>query len=379
MTLLSSRSLGACAFVVLLCGCSDNGTTTAKGADCSKYTGGVGQNGSCDALCSVSNDAMCPGNEAQVDCEKLPAKAGVDVCGVPVPEPVTGSQLLELERSSNVNEFAGSGPPALGCLQEGSFPAPPGQPQMVNMSGIAKVFKNGCQSNDLTIEVHTVKRTGGADDGTPDQLIGQAITTDADCMATGVSEDVELCPSGRWECRFTYPSVPTETELVIVTSGGQWQTIYEYNVYFSNSDVMAGAVDKDVRALKKSDYPVIAQAAMGKTVTPGNGAIGGEVHDCDNVRLINAVVAVNVSAFALTYFGDDEDDPLPIPEAEAKATGVTALYTALDIEAGPISVAAAGVQGNTLVGVGIFHARIFPDAVTTVTFRGLRPFQTPSQ
>jgi hypothetical protein len=247
------------------------------------------------------------------------------------------------------------------------------------MRGFARVFKNGCQSNDVNIETWTVIRNGSVDDGKPDQLIGEAIVTAADCSISGEQDpDVELCTvEPRWECSFEYPGVPTETELLIITKGEQWQHIYEYNVYFSNSEVVDGAVDKDVRALKKSDYPVIAQAAMGKTVSAGSGALGGEVHDCENVRLINAVVDISVPAFALTYFGDDEDNPLPIAVQEAKATGLTALYTALDIQPGPIAVAAAGVTGGKLVGVGIFHAQIFPDAISTVTFRGLRPFQVP--
>ena len=361
--------------LVLLSGCDDNSTNGTAGSDCSRYTGGVGQNSSCPELCSVANEAMCAGNTVPVDCANVPPRAGVDVCGVPVKAPTEAGVLLELERSPNVEEFAGSGPPALGCLEEGSFPAPPGQPQMVTMQGIAKVFKNGCQSNDVRIEVWTVNRTGGSDDGTQGELVG-SVVTDADCSVNGVPEMVELCEE-RFECRFTVAGVPTETELLITTSGSEWQTIYEYNVYFGNNEVVNGTVEKDVRALKKSDYPVIAQAAMGKTVTAGNGALGGEVHDCDNVRLINAVVDINVPAFALTYFGDDEDNPLPLTVQEAKATGLTSLYTALDIQPGPIAVAAAGVVGGRLVGVGIFKAQIYADSVTTITFRGLRPFQTP--
>ncbi len=114
---------------------------------------------------------------------------------------------------------------------------------------------------------------------------------------------------------------------------------------------------------------------MGKNITPGHGALAGEVHDCDDVRLINAVADVDVPKFVTTYFTDNEDNPLP--DTAAKATSTLALYSAVDIAPGPVVVGAAGVIDGKLVGVGFFRARVFADAVTWVTFRGLRPFQLP--
>jgi hypothetical protein len=44
---------------------------------------------------------------------------------------------------------------------------------------------------------------------------------------------------------------------------------------------------------------------------------------------------------------------------------------------GPVTVAAAGVVNGALLGVGYQRARIFPNSVTSVTFRGLKPYQLP--
>ena len=80
-------------------------------------------------------------------------------------------------------------------------------------------------------------------------------------------------------------------------------------------------------------------------------------------------------ANVLSYFTDDEVKPLP--DKDAQATSSLGLYSLLDVSPGPVNVAAAGVLDGKLVGVGFFKARVFAGAVTSVTFRGLRPFQLP--
>lgn len=114
---------------------------------------------------------------------------------------------------------------------------------------------------------------------------------------------------------------------------------------------------------------------MGSTITPGRGAVAGEVHDCDNLRVVNAVVDIDASRPALTYFSDDEDKPLP--QLGAKSTSVLGLYAALDVQPGPVTVAAAGVVDGQLVGVGFMRIQVFADSVTSVTFRGMKPYQVP--
>jgi hypothetical protein len=378
--------------------CDSTGGTGTPTLDCSPTEDGTvpfacdcrglatGEPGACgERLCRVSNDAFCEGNEVEIDCTSLNQSDAVDVCGVPVAAPEVAGELLELTRSQDVKEFSGSGPVDASCFAAESFPDPPGTSRDVPIKGIAKIFKNGCQSTELTIQVYTVKRTGDADDGDLDELKSE-IVTPGDCTndMVGVSEDVDLCTDLRWECKIEGLIVPTDTELVIKTSGDKWKDLYEYNVYFSSADIFqdpddndADKVEKDVRALAKEDYPVIAQAALGKTITNGNGAVAGEVHDCGDVRLINALVNINKPAFELTYFGDDEDDPLP--SLDAKASGRTALYAALDVEPGRVAIAATGVLDGELVAIGYVQARVFADAVTSVTFRGLRPFQVPGQ
>jgi hypothetical protein len=42
-------------------------------------------------------------------------------------------------------------------------------------------------------------------------------------------------------------------------------------------------------------------------------------------------------------------------------------------------IAATGLVGGKVVTLGFFTAQVFPDAVTAVTFRGMRPFQLPAK
>ena len=84
---------------------------------------------------------------------------------------------------------------------------------------------------------------------------------------------------------------------------------------------------------------------------------------------------MNVPRLITTYFTDNEDNPLP--DLSAQSTSTLGLYAAMDMEPGPVTIAAAGLHEGQLMGVGYFRARVFADAVTSVTFRGLQPFQVP--
>ena len=220
----------------------------------------------------------------------------------------------------------------------------------------------------------SVTRTGGADDGSLGTLLGSAVTTPSDCTAESLATDEEDCGT-RYECNYSYPGVPSETELVIKTHGDVWAPLYEYNIFIRNEAAQGGMWTHNVRALAQDDYGVISQVALGAPITAKHGAIAGEVHDCGDVRLVNAVVDVNVSKAVTTYFTNDEDHPLP--ELQARGTSTLGLYSAMDISAGPVSVGAVGLVDGTVTTVGFFRARVFEDSVTSVTFRGLPPFLLP--
>lgn len=290
------------------------------------------------------------------------------MCGVPLGDPGA-----DLTRSAGVKEFAGSGPPSLDCYAPGHYPVA-GAPQTVTMNGTVRIFSHGCESKNVSIEVYTVKRTGGPDDGAPAQLLGAGVTTATDCVAGGVATADSNCGT-RYECKYSYSGVPTETELLVKTSGSLWASVYEYNVYLRNTDVQGGAVSRNVRVMASDDYNVLPQAATGGPIAPGNGMILGEVHDCGDVRLSNAVVDIGQPAGVLTYFTPNEESPLP--DLAAGATTLLGLYGAMNVAPGGVRVGAVGRAGGALRTIGFTRAQVFADSVSLVTFHGLMPFQTP--
>jgi len=362
---MSFRSLAlALPFTVVLASaaaCGDDGSSGAT-------TGGAGGD---DANCGggitpVVNSEFCQ-QGATLNCALLTPAATNQLCNVALPQPAA-----ELTRATDTDEFSGQGAPNVSCYAPASYPPAPPASSAASLVGHVRVFSNGNDTANVTIEVYDVQPTGelGA-------RIGNAVVTPDSCTATGEASDCEDCPDEtRYECDYVYEGVPTETPLAVKTSGSSWQSLIAYNIYVPTSDLVDGGYEYDPRALATDDYGVIAQAAIGGPITTGNGAIAGEVHDCDNVRVLNAVADVNVNKKALVYFTSNEDDPLP--EAGALGTSRLGLYAALDVPSGPAVVAAAGLVNGQVVALGEHKVWVYPDTVTSLTFRGLRPTQVPA-
>jgi hypothetical protein len=353
----------------LVAACGDSGTASSG-------TGGGGTgggSGECpDNLAPAKNSEFCTATPGNLDCANVSPAAKNQVCGVSLTD-APG----ELARSTNVDEYAGSGPPDVACFEPANYPAAPGASEAVTAKGFARIFSSGCNSHDLKITFYKVVRDGSANDGALGEQVGTTVTTDADCTNVGDMSTADNCDT-RWECPYEYPNVPTETELAIKTEGDPtWAPLIQYNIFIKASEVSAGQWDHDVRALAAPDYTVIPQTALGSPITPGNGAVAGEVHDCGDVRLTNAVANIDAAHLITTYFTSNEDSPLP--DVGAKGTSVLGLYAALDVPAGPVTVAAGGMLNGEFVTLGQHRVFVYPDTVTSVTFKGLQPYQLPSQ
>lgn len=356
---------------------------------CGDSDAGIDDEGiSCENLARPTNDAYCHESCEITQSCTLAQTRPVDACCVLLKKPSTAVDSPYLARTTDTKDFAGDGSPDLSCFEPANYPEG-GQSKLVTMEGVVKIFSKGCSSHNVAIEVWTVKRTGGDDDGMPDQLIGSAVTTQED--GESEVEENDNCSDGRVVYKYSYPNVPMHTELLIKTfaaEGGSWATLYDYNQYISESDpdfdASTETYHRNVRAVASDDYQTIPQAAIGRTITPGNGALAGEIHDCGNVRLQNAVVDVNTARTSMVFFTPDEDAPLPDSDrTQIGSTGRLGLYSALDVAPGPVVVSSIGLLDNgtpegELVSLGYYNARIFPDAITSVTLRGLRPFQVPA-
>ena len=181
--------------------------------------------------------------------------------------------------------------------------------------------------------------------------------------------------------------MPTETPLVIRTSdagGGQWATLYDYNIYFKASDVQNGNVTYDASAVAGPDLATVA-GTVGETIQNGLGLLAGEVHDCSDVRLYGATVETDQSHQGpMFYFTEDESSPLP--SLQAGETSHLGLFGALNMQPNtPIRVTSLGLcpanadasicTPGSIVMLGTYVVQVYPGAVTALSLRGRRPWQ----
>ena len=338
--------------------------------------------GSCDALscrdfqvktaCTCVDAPLSDTTFAtnQVGCDQLPTEMG---------RPRT-------PEDDYCNPGAGDGSPAIDCMMPGMYD-PAGTPMMITVYGVVDVFGNGGDADAITVEIYREST-----DGQLGELVGSATSSIASACSEEEDEiDNDMVIGTRMLGFYSIANVPTETPLIVKTSGNPdfWKDLYTYNFYVFNDEVdgsgAAGAPCGDApaaprfeyraRTLSRSDYVSIPlTAGIPGGITAGNGAVAGEVHDCDDVRLEYAQVGVSPLPETLVYFNDNPSNPLP-QMGRAEGTSMLGLYSALNVPAGPVDVSAVGRVGEDAVSLGWYRVRVFENSVTAVTLRGLRPHQ----
>ncbi|MBW2462365.1 MAG: hypothetical protein JRH11_12025 [Deltaproteobacteria bacterium] len=275
--------------------------------------------------------------------------------------------------------------PDLSCMMPGSFNTR-GEVQMVTMFGVVDVFGNGADADSILVEVYEE-----GPDGVLGAMLGTATATTAStCAETEDLIDNDLVVGTRNLGFFSIENIPTETSLIVKTSGAPdfWRALYSYNVQLLNDTVETGAAGDgcadmpagprhiyDASTLSRSDYNSIPlTAGLPSGITPGNGAVAGEIHDCGDTRLEFAQVGVFPAPETLVYFNDNPSNPLPVV-SRGEGTSLLGLFAALDVPPGPAQVAAIGAVDGQTVSLGWYTVQVFPNAVTSLTLRGLRPQQ----
>jgi hypothetical protein len=322
--------------------------------------------------------------------------------------------------------------PNLACLTTPI--TPPAGPATVTLSGFVHAFSAGPSSQGVSIAVYdAAQMLAAADPSTVTPIATLAATTldanrracDTDpargctipsatgCMlptcADGLNGRIDnmmycrddgggattCAPRLRWEAHFSIPNVPTNKQLVIRSTGANgmadqtWATIYAWNVFLSTGDV--ACKDKsstdcldmtttpptyqlNVSALSQSDYvniPTVAGLSGG--LPKGQGALAGEVHDCDNIRVDNVLVQTQPQASRNTYFNGNPI--MTLPDTTRLATDQLGLYAALSLPPGQAQVVTAGTltDGGALTSFGKFSANVFADSVAVVNINGGKP------
>lgn len=322
--------------------------------------------------------------------------------------------------------------PNLGCLANPK--SPPSGPAKVTLTGFVHVFSSGPDSNKVSVQVYDAATVAGGADPAGLMPIGAQVAAldpatqracDADgtkgcsiplangCMLPtcndglgGRPDDHKYCRNDgsstgscsdrlRWEARYSIANVPTNTQLVVRVSGpnaasdSTWATTVAFNVYLSTGDAACTSVsDSDcidttsaampkyqlnVSALSSADYvniPTISGLSGG--ISAGQGAMAGEVHDCDNVRVGNVQVATTPVADRFTYFNGNPVKTLPDPSRAGVGTDRLGLFAALNEKPGKVTVEAAGANAvaGALMSFGRFDAFVYPNTVSIVNVNG---------
>jgi hypothetical protein len=365
------RSLFVCALgIVASAACSSTGVPASSdgGATVSCANAPIVEDTNLQQCTSCSTSATCTSEE--------PLEACCNWVAVPHDALADG---INLHRYSTTNASA---TPDLTCLT--TPPAALGMPQMVMLTGYVWLFSSGVDSSNVQVDIYTENTPTTPDGSISSKSLGTYTTTMMDPIdpteAGTLSEWNTKCPDGCSYRQYVIPNVPTETPLVIKTSdggSGQWATLYDYNIYFKNSDVQGGVVNYNATAVAGPDLNTVT-GALGQSFQNGTGLLAGEVHDCSDIRLFGATVETTAPHDgALVYFTEDESAPLPTYEAHD--TSHLGLFGALNMQPGmPIRVSAVG-QDPTNAGqflmLGTYVVQVYSGAVTAVSLRGRRPWQ----
>jgi hypothetical protein len=361
----------------------------------------------------------------KVTCMTLP---GGTAC---IPDPTTAAVRTACGDVTQYCDPTSNPAPNLTCLPSPTV-SPPATPATVTLTGFAHVFSSGPDSDKLTVQLFdaTTLQSGSDPAGvTPlaslttalDPATQRACDTDAakgcsipladgctlpvcnDGLA-GRPDDHMYCRDNgaggecshrlRWEARYTFDNVPTNKQLVIRVSGptgtldNVWATTVAFNVNLETDDrrctnlsdtdcldASGATYQLNVNALSRTDYfelPVGSGLPGG--ISPDLGAVAGELHDCDNIRVANVQLATTPSGDRFTYFNGNPVRTLPDSTRAAVGTDRLGLFAALNVKPGAVKVETLGERtaGGALESFGTVDAFVYPNAVTIVNVNGGR-------
>ncbi len=332
----------------------------------------------------------------------------------------------------------GTTKPNIGCLSGMPKMHPP-TPATVTLTGFVHPFSSGKSNAPVLVQIFkAADLLAGADPATATPVASATVTfdpatatdptkfracdTDAKvgCVAVapsacvapacndglaGRADDGNYChlvqgqptcsPRLRWEPRYSVDGVPTNTQLVIRAAGTDpqtWAVLFSWNVFLASdeaacadalaadcldtSDPMKPKYQLNVNTLSQADYNNIPVAAgLSTGIANGMGAVAGEVHDCDNIRVGNVQVGTAPAADRLTYFNGNPYNTLPDSGRAATGTDRLGLFSSLNIVPGKVAVDGAALVDGAEVSVGHFNAVVFPDSVAVVNLNGGKPPQ----
>lgn len=318
----------------------------------------------------------------------------------------------------------GTTAPNLSCL--GVPDTPPANPPTVTMTGYLEVFSAGAEPIDLKVQVYDPADLVGVtriDSSVPtiaEVTIGVA-DLEAD-IAAGVAracfeesaniaefsvecplptadcggscqDDLngsDLCFNGscydrlRYEGRYEIPNIPTHQPLVIRTVGldgyddQAWGVMAQVNIYLRTTDAEydegAGTYELNANVISREDWLKIPQTmGLSGGMSSGFGAIAGEVHDCDGIRMTGAQVGLYPQSAYFAYFNGNPIDTVPLTARLSSGTNSLSVYAEFELPPGEMAVEAWGLIGGTPTLLGSHQTVVFQDSVTVLSINDGKP------
>jgi hypothetical protein len=151
---------------------------------------------------------------------------------------------------------------------------------------------------------------------------------------------------------------------------------YQYNQYVPadkvNPDGTFGTTDSPATGLEcnvisLSTYEVFPRTAgISSGIKAGWGAIAGEVHDCNDAKIVNAIVATSAKGGKTVYMNTSSDNPQP--DMTRTGTNVNGIYAFLNVPSGPLDIAAAVLVDGQKKALSKVNLELQPDSVALFTW-----------
>jgi len=318
----------------------------------------------------------------------------------------------------------GTTAPDLSCI--GVLDNPPANPPTVTVTGYLEVFSAGDEPTDIKVQVYDPADLVGVtriDPSVPtiaEVTIGVA-DLEAD-IAAGVaracfaeSDNVaefsvecpvptsdcggsclddlsgpDFCYNGscydrlRYEGRYEIPNIPTHQPLVMRTVGldgyddVSWGVMAQVNIYLRTTDAeyneTEGTYELNANVISRQDWLKIPQTmGLSGGMSPGFGAIAGEVHDCAGIRLLGAQVGLFPQSPYFAYFNGNPIDTVPLTARLSSGTNSLSVYAEFELPAGDMAVEAWGLINGTPTLLGSHQTFVFQDSVTVLSINDGKP------
>lgn len=302
-----------------------------------------------------------------------------------------GGLTLGVDTAADVALTQSGNAPDVSCFGN---PRIVGASTPVTLEGCVDIFGVGNRAQrGITVSVYD----GAADPQTGVPLAtGQVFIRDDAASLTGgcaANADAPAClafncsSEGYYRLDGTIPSNTPVTMKIAAANSTNVIDTYLWGLVFFDEDATDGVIEYEAALIFASTYASIPtlsgrQINGGQTIGDGEGrsVIAGEVHDCADVIVGDAIVGMSdfdAGTMTLAYFDGDLDDPKP--DLTRSTSAGDGLYAILNVPADAGSNSHRIVGGFrdactgddcTCISLGERTVLTFPDSVSIVTLRG---------